>query len=97
MNPLSCVLTGSLLVPSLFAQGPLGLGPRSGGVAPASPSRIEPQLAEPVEPGHRLPSLLTPIHTAAPDHGIEYGIWAAGDSYKVSFHDGMTFVPYLGS
>lgn len=38
----------------------------------------------------------TPIHTAAADQGIEYGVWAAGADYKVSFHDGMTFVPLLG-
>ncbi|MCB9879463.1 MAG: hypothetical protein H6835_17855 [Planctomycetes bacterium] len=40
---------------------------------------------------------VTPIHTAADDLGIAYGVWAAGDRYKVSFHDGMTFVPYLGA
>lgn len=44
-----------------------------------------------------LPELRTPIHTAAPDLGVPYGTWAAGGSYKASFHDGMTFVPYLGS
>jgi hypothetical protein len=38
----------------------------------------------------------TPIHTAAPDMGFAYGTWAASDDYKVSFHDGMEFVPYLG-
>lgn len=37
-----------------------------------------------------------PIHTAADDSGVPYGIWAAGNGYKVSFHDGMTFVPLLG-
>ncbi|MEZ6038621.1 MAG: hypothetical protein R3F29_14155 [Planctomycetota bacterium] len=44
-----------------------------------------------------LPPSVTPIHTAADDLGIAYGVWAAGDRYKVSFHDGMTFVPYLGA
>ena len=39
---------------------------------------------------------VTPIHTAADDLGLPYGIWAAGETYKASFHDGMTFVPYLG-
>jgi hypothetical protein len=39
----------------------------------------------------------TPIHTAPADPaGGAYGIWAAGLAYKASFHDGMTFVPYLG-
>lgn len=42
----------------------------------------------------RLPR--TPIHTMASDEGIAYGIWAAGADYKASFHDGATFVPYLG-
>src|SRR5690606_15010338 len=38
-----------------------------------------------------------PIHTApAEQDGTPYGIWAAGRDYKVSFHDGFTFVPYLG-
>ncbi len=36
------------------------------------------------------------VHTAAPDLGAEYGIWAGGGHYKASFHDGMTFVPMLG-
>lgn len=39
---------------------------------------------------------LIPIHTSTPDQGAEYGIWAAGPKYKVSFHDGATFVPLLG-
>jgi hypothetical protein len=44
-----------------------------------------------------MPGLRTPIHTADPDLGSAYGTWAAGDDYKVSFHDGMQFVPYLGA
>ena len=94
MKPTSHVLAGSLLVTSLVAQGPLDRGPQRDDVPPLS--RIRAQAEGPVL-GHRLPSLRTPIHTAAPDHGIEYGIWAAGDSYKASFHGGMTFVPYLGA
>lgn len=39
---------------------------------------------------------LVPIHTQAADDGVPYGIWAAGSAYKASFHDGATFVPYLG-
>jgi len=43
------------------------------------------------------PTARTAIHTAPTDPiGGSYGVWAAGDSYKVSFHDGATFVPYLG-
>lgn len=39
---------------------------------------------------------LAPIHTASADGGVEYGVWAAGPDYKISFHDGATFVPMLG-
>lgn len=39
----------------------------------------------------------TPVHGAAADAGHAYGLWATGGKYKASFHDGMTFVPYLGS
>jgi hypothetical protein len=53
-----------------------------------------------VRTGRATPDLsqppLVPIHTAAARHGVPYGIWAAAGDYKVSFHDGMTFVPYLG-
>lgn len=38
----------------------------------------------------------TPVHTTAADQGHAYGLWATGGKYKASFHDGMTFVPYLG-
>ncbi len=38
-----------------------------------------------------------PIHRQANDPaGGDYGVWASGDTYKVSFHDGMTFYPLLG-
>ena len=43
-----------------------------------------------------LGPLLVPIHTAAADGGKPYGLWAATDSYKVSFDGDVTFVPYLG-
>ena len=39
--------------------------------------------------------LRVPVHGRDGDPG--YGLWAAGRSYKASFHDGMTFVPYLGA
>ncbi len=38
-----------------------------------------------------------PIHSAAPDAGLAYGIWASGPEYKVSFGDAVTFVPILGA
>ncbi|MEZ6037777.1 MAG: hypothetical protein R3F29_09875 [Planctomycetota bacterium] len=52
-------------------------------------------------PGHLAGALpaapkLLPIHTASADRGYDYGIWGAGPDYKVSFHDGATFVPVLG-
>ncbi len=46
--------------------------------------------------GTRLEPRITRIHTAPDDMGVPYGTWAAGAGYKASFHDGMTFVPYLG-
>ncbi|MCA8951480.1 MAG: hypothetical protein KDE27_18375 [Planctomycetes bacterium] len=47
-------------------------------------------------PGRIVPSV-TPIHTAPDDPvGGPYGTWATGADYKVAFHDGMVFVPYLG-
>jgi len=63
--------------------------------AAIAPSQV-PSLAAggPVvfEPGR------TPIHTQADDpDGGAYGTWAGGTDYKVSFHDGATFVPYLGA
>ena len=38
-----------------------------------------------------------PIHAIPADgtHG-DHGLWASGDDYKVSFHDGFTFYPVLG-
>ena len=43
-----------------------------------------------------LPPAAVPIHTQAPDDGVDYGLWAAGTTYKMSFHDGAVVVPYLG-
>ncbi|HEX5051957.1 MAG TPA: hypothetical protein VFZ65_09310, partial [Planctomycetota bacterium] len=42
-------------------------------------------------------SIRTPIHSLPDDEGVPYGIWAAGDAYKVAFDGGMRFVPYAGS
>ncbi|HEX5053288.1 MAG TPA: hypothetical protein VFZ65_16045 [Planctomycetota bacterium] len=43
-----------------------------------------------------LSAICTPVHSQPDADGPAYGIWAAGANYKVSFHDGMTFVPYVG-
>lgn len=56
-------------------------------------AQLEPQRSA---SGVAVPFGATAIHTAAADGGIEYGIWASGAAYKVSFHDGATVVPYLG-
>ncbi len=92
---LACCLS---LPATLTAQSPDALlAPRPAAVR-ATPSVDQPELANgPRRAGVQLPATVTPIHTAEPDLGVAYGIWAATDSYKVSFHDGMTFVPYLGS
>ncbi len=47
--------------------------------------------------GAAMPTARVPLHTAQPDAGVAYGLWAAGRDYKVSFDAGMTFVPYLGA
>lgn len=39
--------------------------------------------------------LRVPVHGR--DGDAAYGLWAGGNAYKASFHDGMTFVPYLGA
>ncbi|MCK5940379.1 MAG: hypothetical protein KAI24_00305 [Planctomycetes bacterium] len=52
------------------------------------------QLRRADAPLQHLPCV--PIHAAADDEGVAYGKWGAGRDYKASFHDGMTFVPYLG-
>ncbi|MCR9247999.1 MAG: hypothetical protein NXI31_23455 [bacterium] len=68
-----------------------------GGLAAAA-LLVVPALAQggSLDPGAQLAPQRTPIHTASADEGLAYGTWAAGGSYKVSFHDGMSFVPYLG-
>lgn len=50
---------------------------------------------EPAGPAELVEPLI-PIHTSSDDEGYAYGIWAAGPGYKMSFHDGATFVPMLG-
>ncbi|MCA8952186.1 MAG: hypothetical protein KDE27_21935 [Planctomycetes bacterium] len=45
---------------------------------------------------HAIAAFRIPIHTAGPDLGRDYGLWAAGSSYKASFHGDVTFVPFLG-
>ncbi len=54
-------------------------------------------LSAQVPDARPLTGLRVPIHTAADDLGVGYGVWGAGDTYKCSFRDGMTFVPYLGA
>lgn len=70
------------LLPMGLAQGPSSLDPHR-----------EPTLCS----GAQLPWGRVPIHTAEPDSGQQYGVWAAGEAYKVGFHGDMTFVPFLGS
>src|SRR5687768_12557974 len=65
-------------------------------VAPAQRDGA-PTRPDAVAPGTPAVDLLVPIHTAEADVGVPYGLWAAGSSYKVSFHDGATFVPVLGT
>jgi hypothetical protein len=46
--------------------------------------------------GPELGRTWTPIHAAPGEPGRAGGIWATGHDYKVSFHDGFAFTPYLG-
>ncbi|MBK8975559.1 MAG: hypothetical protein IPM29_06505 [Planctomycetes bacterium] len=49
-------------------------------------------------PAPQTADWLVPIHTGATDPvGGEYGVWASGPDYKVSFHDGFAFYPVLGA
>lgn len=55
-------------------------------------------IAQDPGPTVRLGESRVPVHSRATGPGeAPYGIWAAGDAYKASFHDGMTFVPALGA
>lgn len=51
--------------------------------APSLPFAVE-RTVSPIAPGPTLPD------------GRAGGLWAAGPDYKVSFHDGMTFYPFVG-
>lgn len=42
-------------------------------------------------------ALRVPVHTTPRSDGLGTAVWAAGPDYKVSFHDGMTFYPVLGT
>jgi len=81
MKSIYALAALTALASPLLAQRPLDVFP-------------DRQLGE----GWSPPAFVTEIHTQADDpEGGAYGIWAAGRDYKVSFHDGATFVPFLGS
>ncbi len=62
---------------------------------PALPESSVPPLDSPHADIYR--QTRTRIHTAPDDpEGGPYGIWAAGEHYKASFHGDFTFIPYLG-
>ena len=66
----------------------------------AAPAFAQPPSTPKLELSQPLPAAewLVPVHTQAADPvGGEYGIWAAGPTYKVSFHDGYRFFPVLGT
>lgn len=93
-----CTFAAALLAASLLAaQSPDDTGLLHI-VAPQLPDVAEHLTVDrDSQQGTQLQSWRTPVHTAPADGGTAYGTWAAGDNYKVSFHDGMTFVPYLGA
>ncbi|MCR9243486.1 MAG: hypothetical protein NXI31_00535 [bacterium] len=98
---LDLALLASVALPVLPAQDPDFLpqpAPQTQGGQIHSPATTADEWMIPNRPAEAvaLPGDLTPIHTAATDGDQAYGIWAAGPGYKASFHNGMTFVPYLG-
>lgn len=87
------IVAGQLVAPPSLSAQSLG----TTGTSQAQLASTPPTANDPTLPGQQqLPSFRTPIHTAPADSGTAYGTWAAADSYKASFHDGMTFIPYLG-
>ncbi len=106
---LRLATAAALLPVAAFAQDPFDQAPSSQGpqsqpaattAARSWPSNSDEAggvggtaLSAPTAAG----SFVTPIHTAEDDPaGGSYGIWAAGDDYKVGFESDMTFIPYLG-
>ncbi|MBK8978412.1 MAG: hypothetical protein IPM29_21130 [Planctomycetes bacterium] len=74
-------------IPATTAHAAVPFDGSDGRVDPLTSARID-----------ALVGARTPVHTAPDDpEGGSYGTWAAGASYKASFHDGFRFVPYLGS
>ncbi|MCC7063479.1 MAG: hypothetical protein IT456_11795 [Planctomycetes bacterium] len=47
--------------------------------------------------GSPLPMAICPVHEPLTDGRATGELWAAGASYKASFHDGVRFIPYLGA
>ena len=65
-------------------------------VAAASFPALQAQDAEAARAKTMLENLRVPVHRETLPDGHELGLWTAGRDWKASFHDGMTFVPYLG-
>ncbi|MCP5043550.1 MAG: hypothetical protein GY944_21185 [bacterium] len=102
-SPLAHVAILSMLVGIASAQIDDDLNaPRTLRAGPKSSQRADVVGAAARDPrglkiARALLDVRTPIHTAPDDpEGGPYGTWATGSDYKVSFHNGFTFVPYLG-
>lgn len=70
-----------------------------GGAPPVPAQAPTGEATAPITPAAPLDTgvFRAPIHTLAADaEGGAYGLWASGDDYKVSFHDGFVFYPVLG-
>ena len=69
--------------------------PKLAAVAVALAAVVSAQAPAPSPlPIDSLRPAFVPVHQDEPDPiGGEYGIWAAGRDYKVSFHDGIAFHP----
>ncbi len=107
MNPHQfAILAMAAVTAAASAQDPGTLGADSPSSQTQSPSVVTAPSESPTTQGVELPDgprvaagedFRIPIHTGEADLGQPYGIWGVGGTYKVSFHNGATFIPYLGS
>ncbi len=107
MRALATVLALAAVLPTAPAQramdadrGPIVRDPVDRAVGQRAEDRLAGAPATDAlgGPEWTAPHVVVGIHTQADDpEGGAYGIWAAGKDYKVSFHDGATYVPFLGA
>ncbi|MFO1051646.1 MAG: hypothetical protein U1F36_05495 [Planctomycetota bacterium] len=103
-RPLFSIAAGiALLAPFSLAQSGDGIDaqrpstPQVGTTAIALPAPATTRSMQPRPIAEDAGAWRVPIHTQAADPvGGAYGFWAAGLTFKASFHDGFAFYPFLG-